>query len=85
MPMACQDMLAPRFLQNGSKSLDALGKKRHTRQTEKSVSPCFREGQRVLETTAPSAASPQPAWWDLKRFRIILVSVSVCWGGRPCI
>lgn len=36
MPMAWQDLLAPGFLQNGSKSLDALGKKRHTRQIEKS-------------------------------------------------
>lgn len=37
MPMACQDLLAPGFLQSGPESLDALGKKRHTQQMEKNL------------------------------------------------
>lgn len=37
MSLACQDLLAPRFLHSGPESLDALGKKRHTQQMGKNL------------------------------------------------
>lgn len=82
MPMTCQDLLVPGFLHSGPESFDALGKKRHTQQMERRLLVHVYEalrGQRVLETTASSAACPQPARWHLNKFWI-LVSVSVCWG-----
>lgn len=81
MPMACQDLLAPGFLQNRPSSTDALGKKRlrkgSTQHMEKSLLVCVAGEARVLETTTSSAA----CWVAPKRAQgLISTSVSVCWG-----
>lgn len=80
MPVACQDLLAPGFLQNGPNSLDALGKKRHTQQMAKSLS------VRVAGSTRGSLKPQRPscllAGWHPNGFGVLFQFQCQFAGGQ---
>lgn len=53
MPTAFQDLPAPGFLQNGPKSLDALGKKRHSQMEESLLVPATGRARGSLKPQHP--------------------------------